>query len=44
VTKQEFIESVGSRSGLSRRDAARAVDAILDSITDALRRGDVGRP
>jgi len=40
VTKQEFVDAVANRSGLSRRDAAKAVDAVLDSITDALRRGD----
>jgi DNA-binding protein HU-beta len=40
VTKQEFVEAVASKSGLNRRDAAKAVDAVLDSITDALKRGD----
>jgi DNA-binding protein HU-beta len=39
VTKQEFVEQVASKSGLSRSDASRAVDAVLDSITDALRSG-----
>jgi DNA-binding protein HU-beta len=39
VTKQEFVDRVADRSGLSRRDAAKAVDAVLDSITDALKRG-----
>ena len=38
MTKQEFVDKVASRSGLNRRDAAKAVDAVLDSITDALRR------
>ena len=40
MTKQEFIDQVASRSGLSKRDAGKAVDAFLDSITDSLRRGD----
>jgi DNA-binding protein HU-beta len=40
VTKQEFVDRVASKSGLSRRDAAKAVDAFLDSITDALKSGD----
>jgi DNA-binding protein HU-beta len=39
VTKQEFVEQVSSKSGLSRSDATKAVDAMLDSITDALRSG-----
>jgi DNA-binding protein HU-beta len=38
LTKQEFVNEVATKSGLSARDAARAVDAFLDSITDALRR------
>jgi DNA-binding protein HU-beta len=40
VTKQEFVDRISDRSGLSRKDAAAAVDAFLDSITEALRRGE----
>jgi DNA-binding protein HU-beta len=40
VTKADFIDKVADRSGLSKRDAAKAVDAFLDSITDALKQGD----
>jgi DNA-binding protein HU-beta len=40
VTKQEFVDKVASKASLSRRDAAAAVDAFLDSITEALRGGD----
>jgi DNA-binding protein HU-beta len=40
VTKQEFVDAVAQKSGLNRRDAAKAVDAVLDSITDALKRRD----
>jgi DNA-binding protein HU-beta len=40
VTKREFIERVASKGGLSRREAAQAVDAFLDSITEALRNGE----
>lgn len=40
MTKQEFVDRVASKSGLNRRDAAKAVDAVLDAITDALRSGD----
>lgn len=40
MTKQEFVNEVAQKSGLSSRDAARAVDAFLDSITDSLRRGE----
>jgi DNA-binding protein HU-beta len=40
VTKQEFVDQVASKSGLNRRDAAKAVDAFLSSVTDALKGGD----
>ena len=42
MTKQEFVTAVASRSGLSSRDAQKAVDAFLDTITETLRaNGDV---
>src|SRR5918999_2087506 len=40
VTKQEFIDAVAERAGISKRDASEAVDAVLDTITDTLKRGD----
>jgi DNA-binding protein HU-beta len=40
VTKQEFVDRVATKSGLSKRDAGAAVDAFLDSITDALAAGE----
>jgi DNA-binding protein HU-beta len=40
VTKQEFVDKVADKAGLSRRDAAKAVDAFLESITDSLKRGE----
>ena len=42
MTKQEFIDRVADKSGLSKRDAGEAVDAFLDTITETLRgRGEV---
>jgi DNA-binding protein HU-beta len=42
VTKQEFVDQVANRSGLSKADAAKAVDAFLDSIESVLKnRGQV---
>lgn len=42
MTKQEFVSEVASRSGLSIKDAGKAVDAFLDTITTTLQgRGDV---
>jgi DNA-binding protein HU-beta len=40
VTKQEFVDAVAQKSGLSRREAGQAVEAVLDTITDALKRRD----
>ncbi len=40
MTKQDFVDKVAQKSGLNKRDAATAVDAFLDSITDALRSGE----
>jgi DNA-binding protein HU-beta len=40
VNKQEFVARVARKSGLSKRDATKAVDAFLDSITEALRNGE----
>jgi DNA-binding protein HU-beta len=40
VTKQDFVDAVADRAGMSKRDAGDAVDAMLDTITDTLKRGD----
>ena len=40
MTKAEFTDKVAAKSGLSKRDATKAVDAFLDSITEALRSGE----
>ena len=40
MTKQEFVDRVASKSDLSRRDAAKAVDAFLESVTETLKSGD----
>jgi DNA-binding protein HU-beta len=39
VTKSELIDQVAERAGLSKKDAADAVDAMLETIQDALKRG-----
>ena len=40
MTKSEFIDRVASQSGLSKKDAGTAVDAVINSIEDALRSGE----
>ena len=39
MTKQEFTNEVATKAGLSSRDAARAVDAFLEGITETLQSG-----
>jgi len=39
VTKQEFIDAVADRSGLSKRDASEAVEAVIGTIQSTLKSG-----
>jgi DNA-binding protein HU-beta len=39
VTKSEFVDQVANKSGLSKKDAGGAVDAVLSTIEDTLKRG-----
>ena len=39
MTKQEFVDKIADKSQLNKRDAAKAVDAFLDTITESLRGG-----
>ena len=40
MTKQDFINKVAAKSGLSARDAGKAVDAFMESVTETLKSGD----
>ena len=40
MNKNELIASIATAADLSKADASRAVDAVLDTITDALKTGD----
>jgi DNA-binding protein HU-beta len=40
MTKNEFVDRVASSSGLSKKDAGSAVDAVIKSIEDALGQGE----
>ena len=42
MTKQEFTNEIARRAGLTARDAAKAVDAFLETITDTLKGGGDG--
>ena len=39
MTKQEFVDRIADKSQLSKRDAGKAVDAFLETITETLRGG-----
>jgi len=40
VTKSDFIDAVATKSNLSKKDAGAAVDAVLESVKDALAKGE----
>ncbi|GIU94029.1 MAG: DNA-binding protein HU-beta [Gaiellaceae bacterium] len=40
MTKQDVVSAVAERAGMSKSDAGAAVDAVLDTITDALKKGE----
>ena len=40
MNKQELIGHVADRAGLSRNDAARAIETMLEVVTATLKRGD----
>ena len=39
MSKQEFVDRVASSTGLSKKDAGAAVDAVLSTIESELRNG-----
>ena len=40
MNKSDLIQAVANRSGLTKKDSASAVDAIINSITDSLTKGE----
>jgi len=40
MTKSEFVDKVASTSGLSKKDAGSAVDAVLKTVEGSLRKGE----
>ena len=40
MKKVELVEAVAEKAGLTKADATRALDATLESITEALVKGD----
>ena len=39
MNKQDLVAHVADAAGLSKADATKAVDSVIDGITDSLRRG-----
>ena len=39
MTKQEFVDKIADKSQLNKRDASKAVDAFIETITETLRGG-----
>ncbi|MEM9255966.1 MAG: HU family DNA-binding protein [Pseudomonadota bacterium] len=40
MNKTELIDAIASAADLSKADAGRALDAVVDGITDALKKGE----
>ena len=40
MKKVEFVEAIAEKTGLSKADSTRALDAVFAIITDALKDGD----
>ena len=40
MTKSDFVDRVASESGLSKKDAGAAVDAVISTIEGALKNGE----
>ncbi|HIR60995.1 MAG TPA: HU family DNA-binding protein [Candidatus Faecivivens stercoravium] len=40
MTKTELINEVANKTGLTKKDAEKAVSAVIESITDAMSMGD----
>ena len=39
MTKSEFVDQIANKTNLGKKEAAEAVDAVLDTIEDTLKRG-----
>jgi DNA-binding protein HU-beta len=40
VNKNDLVAQVAETAGLAKNDAAKAVDAVFEAVTDALKKGD----
>ena len=40
MNRNDLVDAVAEQTGLAKSDAARAVEALLGAVTDALRKGE----
>ena len=40
MSKQQLVEMIAEKAGLTKADAARALDATMESVTEALKKGE----
>jgi DNA-binding protein HU-beta len=40
VNKSELVDAAAERSGVAKSDVAKALDGVIDAITDAVRSGE----
>lgn len=40
MNKSEFVDTIAVKASLSKADAAKAVDAVMEVVTDTLKGGD----
>ncbi|MFO7806844.1 MAG: HU family DNA-binding protein [Candidatus Moraniibacteriota bacterium] len=40
MNKKEVVDAVASKTGLSKKDAEASLEAVLDTVTETLQKGD----
>mgnify|MGYP002515784103 CR=1 FL=1 len=40
MSKQEFIDAIAAKSGLTKTDSSRALEAFIEVVTGTLKKGD----
>ena len=40
MSKQQLVDMIAEKAGLTKADAARALDATMESVTEALKKGE----
>ncbi len=40
MTKQELINSIADKTGFTKKDSDKALEAFVETVTDALKKGD----